>query len=243
MLFQHVIEHELYHHHFQPIIDFNQSEAYGYECLLRSKHVKSPYELFCNAINYNCLLKLDISSFKKAIHSVSEKLNEINGNQHVFTNIYPSTFISTKFMDKLLHLIDKSVISPNQIVLEISESEDINNYIKLKDIIKDVKRLGVKIALDDMDKGNAPLRNILELDPDYVKFDKYFSDNLNKSSKKQSLLKSLLDYCQNNNIKTILEGIEEESDLHVAKSIGIDYGQGYLLGKPSNKLIQSLKKF
>lgn len=226
----------MYYHHFQPIIGFNQSKVFGYEGLLRSKHITSPYELFCTAIDYNCLLELDVSSFRKAIYSFSKKVNKLNKDSHIFINIYPSTLVSALFMEHLTDVINKGLISPEQIILEISESERIADYERLKNTIRKIKNIGVKIALDDMDKGNAPLRNVLELEPDYVKFDKYFSDDLKENKKKQDLLASLLQFCKVNNIKTILEGIETKEDYKVAKSIGIHFGQGYLLGRPSLKL-------
>lgn len=226
----------MYYHHFQPIFNIHESEVFGYEGLLRSKHVTNPKELFEMAIDLNKLLELDVSSCEKAIHSFTKQLEQINGEKHIFLNIYPSTLISSFFKKNLVKVLEQHSILPNQIVMEVSESEQITNYLQLKDVIKSLKDLGVRIALDDLDKGKSSLKNLLELEPDYVKFDRYFAKDLNKSTKKQDLLKSILDYCSINDIKVVLEGIETNKELNIAKSLGVHYGQGFLLGKPNDTI-------
>lgn len=232
MLFQSVIRERLYHHCFQPIVDIQQQTIFGYESLLRSKHVGNPEVLFDVAIDLNKLLELDISSFNMTIHTFTNQLNEENKAKHLFVNVYPSTLISSLFMSHLENIIKNFFIPPNKIILELSESEPIACYSQLRNAITLFKEFGVKIALDDLGKGNSSLKNIVELEPDYVKFDKYFAENLTQSIKKQHLLESLSKFCCSNNIQTILEGIESEDDLQIAKSLGIHYGQGYLFGKP-----------
>jgi len=229
---QHVMENCLYYHHFQPIMDVYKYKTLGYESLLRSKHIDNPRSLFCEAINSDRLSELDISSIGMAIQSFNNQLDRITRDTHLFVNIYPSTLISQHFMRKLINIIESTLISPNRIVMEINESEQINNFSDLKDTVFQLKARGIKVALDDFDNGTAPFKKVIELEPNYIKFDKYFSENLTQSIKKQEILKSLLHYCSSNNIQTILEGIETDKDLSVAKSLGIDFGQGFLTGKP-----------
>lgn len=229
---QHVIEECLYSHHFQPIIDIHKMNTLGYESFLRSKYIDNPESLFYSAINSNRLLELDMSSVRMAIHSFGNQIDRIATDIHIFVNIYPSTLASPLFINTFMNRIESSLISPNQIILEINESEQITNYSTLIDSINKLKEVGIQIALDDFDKGTSALKKILELEPNYVKFDKYFSKNLTQSTKKQKMLKSILNYCSSNNIQTILEGIEADNDLYVARSLGVDFGQGYLLGKP-----------
>ena len=220
------------YHHFQPIIDIHESKIFGYESLLRSKDAVNPESLFCSAVNSNTLFELDTLSFIKAIQSFSSQIDKHTSDIHLFLNIYPSTLVSSKFLNVFVDIIESSLISPNRIVLEINESEQIKSYSLLKKAVFKLQSLGLQVALDDFDKGISPFQKVLELEPNYIKLDKYFSTNLTQSVNKQKLIKLLLKYCSANNIKIILEGIETDNDLSVAKSLGVDFGQGFLFGRP-----------
>lgn len=232
-----VIDEQLYYHHFQPIFNIQEDEVIGYESLLRSKHINNPKELFDGAIDLNKLLDLDVSSCEKAMHSFTQLLEQKEFENNIFLNIFPSTIKSEKFFETIVDCLDSLSIHPNQIVIELAESEQIENYTKLKEMIDRLKNKGIQFALDDLDKGSASLKNILELEPNYVKLDRYFAKNLNRAKRKQELLKALVDYCARNEIHIVLEGIETSQELNVAKSLGIHYGQGFLLGKPQRNIL------
>jgi EAL domain-containing protein (putative c-di-GMP-specific phosphodiesterase class I) len=72
---------------------------------------------------------------------------------------------------------------------------------------------------------------ILELEPDFIKLDRLFSLDLSKSTSKQKMISLFVEYCKNNT-KLILEGIETPEDLAIAKCLGVDIGQGYVLDMP-----------
>ncbi|MCC3359628.1 EAL domain-containing protein [Bacillus sp. REN16] len=131
----------------------------------------------------------------------------------------------------------KKIITDNsyfsqQVIFEISEMEAITDFSNLKKNIAELKSEGIKFAIDDVGKGNSNLRSIIELDPDFVKLDKYFSNNLYSEPKKQELIKTILHYTNNHNINLVLEGLETEMDLAISKAIGVKYGQGFILGRP-----------
>jgi EAL domain-containing protein (putative c-di-GMP-specific phosphodiesterase class I) len=90
-------------------------------------------------------------------------------------------------------------------------------------------------------KRNAPLfmnvypstlRSIIELEPHFAKMDRYFGIDLEKSIQKQKLIQRLIEFC-GSDITLVLEGLEYQSDLDIAKELGVHIGQGYLLGRPS----------
>ena len=236
--FKRLLKRRLYDHQFQPILDIHSMMVFGCESLIRPKNFRSPESLFSTAMKLNKLFELDLFSITTAIQSFNNHLDRITLDTHLFLNIYPSTLVSKNFIKTFVNRIESSAIPPNRFVLEINESEHIESYSLLKEKILKLQALGVQIALDDFDKGTSPFKKILELEPNYIKLDKYLSTNLAQSVKKQKLINLFINYCSSNNIKVILEGIETDSDLSVAKSLGVDFGQGYLLGKPDkiNKL-------
>lgn len=232
--FQQFLDGNLYYHRFQPIFNINTLSVLGCESLLRSKHIESTELLFQKARDLNALYDLDIHSIRTAVQTFSKNQTKRPLEAHLFLNIYPSTLVSSNFLRMFFKIIRRCPISPNQLVLEINEAENIIDYCTLKEVLVRLQAFGIQIALDDFDKGFAPLKRVLEIEPNFIKVDKYFSENLAQSNRKQKMLALLIDYCSSSNIKLILEGIETEDDLSVARSLGVNFGQGFMLGKPSN---------
>ncbi len=90
----------------------------------------------------------------------------------------------------------------------------------------------IKIAVDDMGTGYSFFQHWIELCPDFVKLDKYFSKDLSTNFQKQKVVKSLIDLLFGT-AEIIIEGIETKADLDTAELLGVPYAQGYLLGRPA----------
>jgi EAL domain-containing protein (putative c-di-GMP-specific phosphodiesterase class I) len=222
-----LLQHDEFYHFYQPIYGLSNKEIRGYESLIRTSHYNNIEELFLCAKKEDRLHELDIRSISKAI-SFYYKYNK--REVPLFINVYPSTLLNSSFQSFLSdHILSNPRFTPDQIVFEIIE-ENVELH-KLKSIISQLKELGFIFAIDDVGKGSSTLTTIIELEPNYIKMDAYFSKNLSTSKQKQKMLKTLLDYCEKD-IVLILEGIEEESDLSMAETLGVRIGQGYLLGRP-----------
>jgi EAL domain-containing protein (putative c-di-GMP-specific phosphodiesterase class I) len=102
----------------------------------------------------------------------------------------------------------------------------------LKSVTKELQARGVKIAVDDMGGGYSFFQQWIELEPDFIKLDRYFAEDLSICSRKQKTISSLVDLLSGTT-DIIIEGIETEEDLNIAESLGINYAQGFLLGRPS----------
>lgn len=216
------------HHFIQPIVNLDDKQVYGYEFLLRSNPSINPELLFAFASKQNQLVQLDKKSIFKILDVL--KQNIIDGF-HLFINIFPSTLLDPYFHRQLKEFISEYSIEPNSIVLEINEAENINNIYSLKEACYRLKEQGFLIAIDDIGKGTASMKMILELEPDIAKVDRYFTKDISKSPQKQKLVQFLLDFFTKNT-KVVLEGFESEEDINTAKKLGVFYGQGYYLGKP-----------
>lgn len=89
------------------------------------------------------------------------------------------------------------------------------------------------IAIDDLGTGHSRLQSLIELNPDFVKLDRYFAKDLVILAKKQYIIEFLLQLCEKCNSQLIIEGIEDQQSLICLKNMGIKYAQGFFLGKPS----------
>lgn len=225
MLLEDIIRKKMFHHVFQPLYALENWDVFGYEALLRCKFFQNPESLFQLAIEKNRLYDLDCCSIYHALTSVNVQ------NIKFFVNVYPSTMVHPSFPDFLEKL--KSLRFSNQnIVFEINEAEKISDMSLFKRAVHYWKDKGYAIALDDYGKGESSLRIIKQLHPDFVKLDRYFAMDLSVSKEKQNVIQMLVEMCQQKNIHLILEGIEEPTDLAIAKALGVHLGQGNLLGRP-----------
>lgn len=221
---------EMYHL-YQPIYDVQSGCLVGYEGLLRTIHNINPEESFKHAKKKKRLYELDSRSIHKAFITYL-LADESKGLRKLFLNVYPSTIINPKFLPFMRNIIHENRFISQQLILEIVESEKAN-LEQIKKILPELKELGLKIAVDDFGKGTSSLRMLLELQPDFIKLDRYYVTDLLSSEPKRDVIKSLLNFCDKYNSSLIVEGVEDKASLDMLKSLGVKYAQGYLLGRPS----------
>ncbi len=211
-------------HVFQPIYCLKNHGVVGYEALLRdsSQLQISPIALFKEAHKKGCRNVLDRTSIKRALETFKDQ------SQHLFLNIFPSTLMESDF----LSWWDQHVPALRPVVLEFLEHEPIKDWKVLKTVTQGLKTRGVKIALDDMGAGYSSVRQWIELEPDFIKLDRYFAENLSVCCRKQKTARIMVDLFSDATTAIIIEGVENEEDLNAAKQLGINYAQGYLLGRP-----------
>jgi len=224
-----VMTEKKFHHVCQPLYDLNNWQVFGYEVLIRSELFESPEELFRCAISHNRLFELDTFSILQAT-LMNECLSSVRHTKW-FLNVFPSTLVDPAFQF-VLEKLNEGTFPEKNLVFELNEMGTETDLELLKRAVKCLKTK-YAIALDDVGKGDATLRAIVELEPDYIKLDRYFSNGLSASEAKQKLIRKLVEFCRDSDIRLVLEGIEAPEDLAVAKSLGIHLGQGFLLGKPT----------
>jgi len=210
-------------HWYQPVMNLSTGNIIGYEALLRCQRKEnfSPLDIFNQVQSEGLLNEFDYLLIEKALSHVSSHTDTL------FINVFPSTLLNQDFMDMWDMFFDKEM----SIVVEVCENEQIRDWDCLKKIIKQLKARQVKIAIDDLGAGHSFFRQWIELEPDFIKIDQYFASNLSTNTKKQEIIKYLI-MLFNGNTKLILEGIETPEDLEMALELGLEYGQGYYLGKP-----------
>ncbi len=86
--------------------------------------------------------------------------------------------------------------------------------------------------MDDVGTGYSNLTSLAEIEPDYLKFDNVFVRGIDRRSSKQDLLEALLSFARKMNTKVIAEGIETREELKILQTLGVPFGQGFLLARP-----------
>lgn len=143
------------------------------------------------------------------------------------------------------YLVDKIKHSPysHQIIFEILESEGIDNYDTVNEFITEVKKYGVKIAIDDFGAGYSNFVYITKLDIDYIKIDGSIIRNIDTNTVSQIITKTIIDFASQLNIPTVAEFVHCESVHNYLKHLPLSYLQGYYFGEPTATMTSlSLKK-
>ncbi|WP_188206897.1 EAL domain-containing protein [Alkalibacillus aidingensis] len=225
------ITEEKFFHYFQPIYDLWHSQIIGYEVLLRSYEYPNPEHTFQEAKKEKQLYELDSRSIHKAVKTYQSE-GSLGKDGNLFLNVFPSTILNPNFPSFLNQIINQSNLKSQQIVLEILESESISDFNSFKAQICNLKSSGYLIAIDDFGNGSSDFRSVIEIEPNYLKLDRYFAQDLHQSKQKQSIIKFMDRYCKEYDCQLILEGIETTEEIAMAKELQIPIGQGYILGRP-----------
>ncbi|HHT9137921.1 MAG TPA: GGDEF domain-containing protein, partial [Candidatus Wunengus sp. YC60] len=238
--FKTILANKLIFTKFQPIVCLATGDIVGYEALSRGPEAsifENPTYLFEIAEKLTLLEDLDMVCREKSIFNAS-KLALDTKSIKLFINIDAGCLTHPRHnKGETLSLIEKYGFEINNIVLEITERAFIKDPKVFYEALDHYKSQGFSIAIDDLGSGSAGLRLISETNPHIVKIDKFLIENVDKSSKKQAILKMILEMCHKVfNSKVVAEGIETPEELTTVRELGIDWGQGYFLGKPSTIL-------
>jgi len=190
-----------------------------------------PEATFLHAKNEKKLYELDSRSIHKASFTYMKTGFSVR-YRNLFLNVFPSTISNPMFLPLVKQIIHENGILNKQLILEINENEPFD-YGVLKSSIAELKLMGIKIAIDDFGKGASSIQAIIELNPDYIKLDKYFMKDITRSQRKKEIIHQMLHFCKKFNISLIAEGVEDHDSLDTLRKLGVKYAQGYLLGRPA----------
>lgn len=229
--FRKVLSHGLVTTLYQPIVDLRKSEIFGYEALSRGPEnsvLHSPLVLLSIAELLNKTWELEQLLRVKALEQAS-----FTADFKLFLNVDPNVIRDPKFKKGFTKENLKQLnISPDSVVLEITERSAIDSYEDFKEILKHYKEQGYHIAIDDVGSGYSGLKTLYEIYPRFLKIDMDFIRHIDKDKFKQAIVKSFIEMAKLASMKTVAEGIETEEELKMLIGMGVDYGQGYFIQRP-----------
>lgn len=224
---------------FQPIISLRDGQVLGVETLSRitcESVISNTEELFKLAGEYNRLWDLElvcrIKSFEAAYIQMKPPYD-----RKLFINVNPKVMHDTKFRDGFTKEYLKNYnIIPENIIFEITEREAIYDIESFKGTVNHYKMQHYRIAIDDAGAGYSGLNLISDIHPHYLKLDMKLIRNIDKDNLKYVLVKSFIEFTKITNIGLIAEGIETKEELKALINLGVQYGQGYYIQKPDEKI-------
>ncbi|MBD1391284.1 GGDEF domain-containing protein [Neiella sp. HB171785] len=221
---------------YQPLVHLQRGSVIGYEALSRGPSdspLHSPANLFEVAQQTQRLSKLDLLCRLCAIR----RFIEFDTQALLFINVSPVTLLSEDHpKGRTLELLEQFGLRPEQVVIELSEQHRVDCPKTLRQAVEHYRKLGFLIAIDDLGAGFSGLKLWSELRPDIIKIDRYFVSQIHSDPLKKEFVRSIVSLAQTTGSKVVAEGIETDEELIQVQELGIDYGQGYLLGHPQPEI-------
>lgn len=210
---------------FQPIIALRSGRAAGYEALSRfsAQPAQPPDVWFADAAAAGLQVELELATAAAAVR----QLSKLPPATFMAINCSPAT-ISHPRLRRLLAAVDR-----RRIVLELTEHTQIDDYATLRRSMSVLRRMGVRLAIDDAGAGYSSLRHIVQLAPDLIKVDIGLVRSIHQDPARRALVSSLAQFARETAAQLVAEGIEEQAELETLLSLRVTFGQGYLLGRPS----------
>lgn len=219
---------------FQPIVYIPDESIAHYEALVRFTTDDSPYELIVFGEDIGIAPDVDMAILKQAIGYINNNVGDVP-NLKIAVNISGQSIQSARFFDKMIEHLDKTQVSPDNLLFEITESTAIGDLEKVNRYIQRLRERKFEVCLDDFGAGAASFQYLNALDIDCVKIDgKYIRDALN-SSRDEAMVRNLARMCQDLGVTTVAEMVETQEQLDYLIGIGVDKAQGWIFGKPAAK--------
>ncbi len=232
-----IIDNNLFDYHFQPIVSVVDGSIYSYEALMRprSELCPSPFHIIKYAELTDRLVDIERCTFFNILGYIDEN-TDVFGDRKVFINSFPEAQLDDDDMRCISTLLEKHADTVTVEMTEQSELDD-EDYDRLKAIYRE---LGVEIAIDDYGTGYSNVQNLLRYMPDYVKIDRSLLSDIQSNAKKMHFVREIIDFCHDNGIKALAEGIETSEELQTVIHLGADLIQGYYTARPSAAVADSI---
>lgn len=218
----------------QPQFDMDK-KLRGFEALARMKDsdgsIIHPSEFIPVAEKTGLIDRVDANVFRKASLFLAEAVKK-NPELSLSFNVSVKHLMKNSFVEEIKEIIRSTGVPAQNLELEITESIMIDSAEKALNHINEVKQMGIKVAIDDFGTGYSSLSYLSKLPSDLLKIDKSFIDAMNKSESSKQYVASIVSIGHILNLKVISEGVEHPEQLETLRSIGCDFIQGFLWGKP-----------
>jgi EAL domain-containing protein (putative c-di-GMP-specific phosphodiesterase class I) len=166
-------------------------------------------------------------------HALASARRHLPAGGKLFLNTSASALHDPELLDGgLVRSAGQAGLLPAQLVLEITERVALGERQAYREALRELKAAGFGLAIDDMGAGYSSLQGVVEVEPDYMKFDVSLVRDIDRNLIKRSLLETLVDLARRIGARVVAEGIEFEREIDTLRACGVELGQGRLLAPP-----------
>lgn len=217
---------------FQPIYSLKEKKINHYECLIRMRgqgdKLYYPQDFIPVAEAMGLIHQIDLW----VVNHAFELLRNIPNDTALAVNLSGNIFLDKNLYPLVERKLLETGADPSRLVFEITETSAISNFEQTKQMVDRLRHLGCRFALDDFGAGFNSYSYLKHFPVDILKIDGGFITNLHNDPVDQLLVKSMIDISHSLGKKTVAEFVEDRETLKMLQDFGVDFVQGYLIGKP-----------
>jgi EAL domain-containing protein (putative c-di-GMP-specific phosphodiesterase class I)/GGDEF domain-containing protein len=215
-----------------PVLKLDDMSVIGYEALSRGPEggeFERPDKLFKVAYDADLVLRLERLCRRQAIRAAAD----LPEGRLLFMNIEPEAIGDPELRDVMFTaLLADAAITPDRIVLEITERTAITDFPSFRSTLEYLRALGFSVAVDDAGAGYGSLQVLAEVRPEWLKIDISLVRGVDADDVRRQLVSILVLFAQRMGVHLIAEGIETPQELETIRELGVGYGQGFLFTEP-----------
>lgn len=224
-----------FHLVYQPLVDLKTKQTIGYEALLRWTHpergVVSPDVFIPVAEDCGKIVQIGAWVLQQACRDAATWSSDL----YVSVNVSAVQLREVSFLALLTSALKEAKILPKQLQLELTETAMVLDGSRVANMLRDIRALGVAIAMDDFGTGYSSLAHLRDLPIDRIKIDQSFIQSADDDVHAMAVLKAITQIGADLGLPTLAEGVETSTQEHMLRSLGCDAVQGYLYGRPERK--------
>jgi diguanylate cyclase (GGDEF)-like protein len=218
--------------HYQPIYDFQSGRRRGVEALVRWRHptrgLIAPDKFIPLAEETGLIVPLGEWVVRQACNDATSWPADVK----VAVNLSPVQFKQADLFEVIRSALENSGLPPERLEIEITESVLLERGVENHAFVEKLKSIGISLALDDFGTGYSSLSYLTTFPFDKIKIDKSFIANLTKRHNSTAIISSIVTLARGLDIVVTAEGVETREQYDRLKSMGVNFAQGYLLGRP-----------
>ena len=207
---------------FQPIAECESGEIVKYECLMRieddNKEYISPFHFLDLAKKYNIYQKLTKAIIRKSFEAFR------HSSKSFYINISIDDIMTDAIREYLLESLKQGEIAKRAIV-EITESEGIEEFGEVSKFIESVKKYGGRVSIDDFGTGYSNFEYLMKLNIDYIKIDGSLIKNIDTDQNSKMITQTIVEFAKKIGVETVAEFVYSKIIFDIVKEIGVDYAQ------------------
>lgn len=230
---------------YQPKVSIHTKKVESYEALIRWKKPDGSYippsEFIPIAEETGYIVALGEWVIRKACLTAKKWSAVMETPFTIAINISPVQLMQPDFDKQLAAILEETKLDAKYLEIEVTETVLIDFSSHIVPILDEVRRMGIKVHLDDFGVGYSSLAYLKNLPIDAIKIDQSFIDDIENHPLEKVIVESIVSLISNINLKVVMEGVETEEEVDFLKNISCDYLQGYYFSKPlpEDEILQS----
>jgi len=224
---------------YQPVVRLDDRRVAHFEALLRPLPGPDGSSLDPQAFITLAEASGHAQALDLAVLTVAAEALSAAGSAHIAVNVSAISLSDRRFAERCLAVLDAASIVPDRLLIELTETADIEDAGAAASLIGELRRRGHKVCLDDFGAGAAGIRHLRNFQVDYVKIDGQFVRGASQGGRDRALLGQIVQLCRASGTHVIAEHVETEAEVAMLVELGATHGQGFLFGRPG--LLPGLK--